>query len=82
MAYWVYILQSQSTGQFYVGSAQHVERRLRRHNAGGARYTRSRGPWVLMHSEEHPTRGEAVAREQQIKRMKSRAYIESLIEKP
>ncbi|HSB82697.1 MAG TPA: GIY-YIG nuclease family protein [Candidatus Methylomirabilis sp.] len=56
MPYWVYILKSESTGQFYVGQTNDVEDRLRRHNAGRVTATRNRGPWQLGYREEHPTR--------------------------
>jgi predicted GIY-YIG superfamily endonuclease len=32
MAFWVYILQSQSTGRYYCGYSSDPERRLRQHN--------------------------------------------------
>ena len=75
----VYILQSEASGRYYVGSAKDVEQRLARHNAAQSLYTKGRGPWRLVHLEEFPTRAAAVKREYAIKRMKSRAYIEELI---
>ena len=75
----VYIIRSESSGRFYVGSAEDVSDRVREHNAGVSRYTRNRGPWRLVRSEEYGDRSEAMKREYQIKRMKSRKYIEYLI---
>ena len=80
MAYWVYILRSDSTGQYYVGHTGDLDDRVRRHNAGRVTVTRNRGPWQLVHSEEFPTRAAAATREQAIKRRKSRAYLSSLCE--
>ena len=78
MGYWVYILQSESTGRFYVGHTHDLADRLRRHNEGRTEANKGRGPWRLVHREEFPTREAAATREQAIKRRKSRAYIESL----
>ena len=78
MIYWVYILQSESTGRYYVGHTNDLEDRLRRHNEGRTAVNRGRGPWRRMHRDEFPSRQTAVAREQAIKSRKSRRYIETL----
>ena len=75
--YWVYILQN-PTGQFYVGQTDDLANRLNSHNRTDkvlGKFTRKEGPWVLVWHEEHPTRGAAVARERQIKAMKSARWI-------
>lgn len=51
MTYTVYCLINASRRRTYVGSTNHLERRLRQHNGelvGGAKYTSSKGPWVLL----------------------------------
>ena len=78
--YTVYILQSETTGRFYVGSTNDLRRRLHDHNAALGGWTRAKGPWKLVYCEEYRTRAEAVAREKQLKAMKSRAYLERLVE--
>ena len=78
MIYWVYILQSESTGRYYVGHTNNLEDRLRRHNEGRTAVNKGRGPWRLMHREEFSSRQAAVARERAIKSRKSRGYIELL----
>ena len=78
MAYWVYILQSEATGRYYVGSTGDVAARLARHNARRSPATKGGGPWQLVYQEEFQTRPAVMARERQIKARKSRAYIESL----
>jgi len=46
--FYVYIVQCRD-GSLYTGVAKDVEARVRQHNAGqGARYTRGRGPVVLI----------------------------------
>ena len=41
----------------------------------GGKFTRKNGPWELFWSEEHATRASAMARERQIKSMKSARWI-------
>jgi putative endonuclease len=66
--WWVYVLGNDA-GISYTGIAKHVEGRLTKHNAGqGARFTRGRGPWRLLYSEGPMTHGDALRREQAIKR--------------
>ena len=48
----VYILQSQSSGRFYIGCAEEPVARLSEHNRGQTRSTRGRGPWLLVYQEQ------------------------------
>jgi putative endonuclease len=74
--FWVYILENPQ-GRFYIGSSDDPQRRLAEHNSdlGHVTFTHKHGPWALVWSEPHPTRAAAVARERQIKAMKSAAWI-------
>jgi len=78
MAYWVYILRSETTSQYYVGHTNDLDDRLRRHNEGRVEATRSRGPWQVIYSKKFSTRKGATAHERAIKNRKSRRYIETL----
>ena len=81
--YYLYILESESTGRYYIGQTDNLERRVSEHNDPG--YTGSRttkrfkGPWKLVYSEEFETRPEAMSRERKIKSWKSREAIRGLI---
>jgi putative endonuclease len=79
MPYYVYILESELDGKYYIGSTRDVLVRLARHNEGRSLYTKSRKPWKLVYTEEHPDRSSAMKRENGIKRRKDRAYIEGLV---
>ena len=79
MSYYCYILQSQRDGSYYVGSTGNLKERIARHNRGRSVYTRSKGPWKLVYSEEHRDRAHAMERERDIKKRKSKAYIEELV---
>ena len=79
MPFYVYILQSEKDGSYYVGSAQDLEERIQRHNQGRSLYTKGKGPWELVYEEEYPDRSLAVRRENEIKSRKKKSYIESLV---
>lgn len=74
----VYILRC-ADGSLYTGIAIDVEARLRQHAAGrGARYTRGRGPLVVVHVERVGKKGDALRREAAIRRL-GRAGKEALV---
>lgn len=77
--HFVYVLRC-GDGTFYTGYTTDVDRRVARHRAGtGAKYTRGRGPFEVVHVEEYATRSEAMSREYAIKQL-SRAEKKRLIE--
>jgi predicted GIY-YIG superfamily endonuclease len=76
----VYVLRSESTGCFYIGSTGDLRRRLDEHNADLARATKNRGPWCLVHSEEYATRSLAVGRGRYLKTGKGRQELTHLLE--
>ena len=78
MAY-LYILQSESTGRFYVGSTNNLTRRLEEHVRGQTSSTRGRGPWKLVHKEEYESLLAAHRRELEIKQWKSSKMIKALL---
>jgi putative endonuclease len=79
MPYFVYIIQSEKDGSYYIGSTQDIVKRIFRHNQGRSAYTKTKRPWKLVYHEEHPNRAKAVRREKAIKRQKSAGTIEALI---
>lgn len=76
--WYAYILQC-SDKSYYVGHANDIIERVKRHNAGkAARWTACRLPVKLVYNEAFVTEGEAVNRERQIKkwsRVKKQALI-------
>ena len=79
MPYFTYILESQMNGRYYVGSCEDVAVRLKRHNDGATPSTKPYRPWCVVWVEQHTSKTDALKREREIKRMKSRQYIERLI---
>jgi len=83
MAYFVYILQSESTSQYYIGHTDNLDRRISQHNDAdyhGSKHTkRNKGPWTCVYTEEFTTRSEAMKREKEMKAKKSKKCIEYLL---
>ena len=77
--YTVYILQSMSSGKYYVGHTENLKRRIEEHNAGRSQSTRGKGPWQVRYTEDFATRSDAMHREYEIKSRKSKIYVERLI---
>ncbi len=65
----VYLLLC-ADGTLYTGVTNDVTKRLEAHNQGrGAKYTKGRGPVTIVYQEGVLTRGEALKREAQIKKL-------------
>ena len=77
--FYIYILYSAKLDKYYVGSTSDIDRRIAEHNRGKSTYTKPGLPWELVYTEEFPTKREAVYREMEIKKRKSRTYIEKII---
>jgi len=68
--WYVYLLRC-GDGTLYAGATTDLDARLAAHRAGkGARYTRGRGPLLLVHHEAHPDRPAALRRERELKRLR------------
>ena len=78
--FYTYIIYSKTINKFYVGSCQDVQVRLQDHLNSRSKYTKTTKDWELKHCETYPSRSEAYQREMIIKKIKSRIYIENLIE--
>ena len=78
--HYVYILYSGRIDRYYVGRTENIENRIADHNAGRSTFTRRGRPWVVVYKEELETKAEAIDREMEIKKRKSRRYIEKLVQ--
>ncbi len=76
---YVYILQSQKNGSFYIGSTIVVSKRFVEHNTGLVVATRYLTPWDLVFSQRYETIREARQVEFKLKKLKSRKIIEQII---
>lgn len=72
----VYIVEC-ADGTLYTGWTRDVAARIAAHNSGaGAKYTRGRLPVRLLYSETYSTKGEALRREHEIKKLSRMRKLE------
>jgi putative endonuclease len=76
---YMYILYSTKLNKYYVGACIDLDRRLYEHNIGHSKFTALGIPWQLKYTEDFSTLQLAKKRELEIKKKKSRIYIENLI---
>jgi putative endonuclease len=79
MPFFVYILYSLTKDKFYIGFTSNLEERIIRHNQKSKGFTGHINDWETMYTESFATKSEALAREKQIKSLKSRSKIQQLI---
>ena len=77
---YVYILQSERNGKYYIGSTNNIERRLLEHNYGKTKSLQHILPVRLVFKQEFGTLLEARKVELKSKKNKSRSIIERIIE--
>lgn len=65
--YYVYLLQSISHDNLYVGYTQNLSTRLKQHNAGTNSSTKAYVPWDLIHYEAYRNQQDALRREKYLK---------------
>ena len=76
MAYFLYILYSESTDRYYIGQTNDVSSRLDYHNSGYGNSTKAGRPWKIVFFKDFKDRGNAMKEEARLKRAKNRAYLE------
>jgi putative endonuclease len=79
MSYKLYILYSSDIDKYYVGQTSDLSERLKSHMDKMSPYTSIANDWRLVYTEEFEDRTSAIKREREIKKKKSRKYIEFLI---
>ncbi len=77
----VYILQSQLNGKRYIGSSREAGSfsRLKSHNAGKTRSTKSGRPWILVYEENLESYKEARHRENFLKSGQGRKWLKEKV---
>ncbi len=74
--FYVYILYSKTIDVYYVGSTSMLlEERLRRHLSSHSGFTARAKDWEVVYFESYENKKDAVLREQEIKKWKSRVGI-------
>ena len=80
LVFYTYILQSEKTSKLYIGQTNNIEERLKRHNNGENKSTKSGVPWRLVYSISFATRSEAVVLERKLKNWKNPQKVLTWIE--
>ncbi len=69
-------------GRHYCGSTGNLQERIRQHNDPGYHGSKTTkrfdGPWLLVWSETHQSRGDAMRRERQIKKRGINRFLDGL----
>ncbi|MEN8249375.1 MAG: GIY-YIG nuclease family protein [Bacteroidota bacterium] len=77
--YFTYILFSGKTNSFYKGQTNDLKERLRRHNSGHEKSTKSGCPWLLLWSTKKNTRANAIKLEAKLKNLTKQKLIDFML---
>lgn len=77
--FFVYIIQSLKNGDYYIGHTENLNTRLKQHNSGRVRSTKTKRPWKLVYRESFNNKQEAYKRELQIKNYKGGEAFKKLL---
>ena len=75
----VYILYSVSADKYYIGISEKPDERLQKHNSNHKGFTSLANDWEIKFLEHYSTKTDALKREREIKKWKSRKLVETLI---
>ncbi len=73
--HYVYVLKSNKDNKLYIGCTENIENRLRMHNLGRVRSTKSRAPFELLYLEEYSNKYEAFYKERYYKTAKGKKEL-------
>jgi len=76
-SWYVYVLQSKKTKEWYIGSTQDVQKRIYSHNEKQNRSTKHAAPWRIIYCEISLNRDDARAREKYLKSGMGRRYLKN-----
>jgi predicted GIY-YIG superfamily endonuclease len=67
LSYRVYVVENDA-GRYYIGISDDVTRRLNEHNSGVSRWTRGKGPRILLWASDSSSLSDARPQENKLKR--------------
>ncbi len=73
--YITYILKSEKTGRYYYGATSNLENRLKAHNSGKVKSTKSGRPWNIHYFENFESKSEALQRERFFKSIEGYRFL-------
>ena len=76
----IYVLKSFKNGKRYVGfTGKSAQERFLEHNSGKNSFTRQNKPFMLIYTEEYPTKIEAMRREKFLKSGQGRKFLDEIL---
>ena len=76
--YYAYILKSLKHGRYYTGHTDDLDERLKQHNNGETRSTKSGIPWERVFERECASRAEAMQLEKKIKKRGAKRFLDDI----
>ncbi|MFW5755860.1 MAG: GIY-YIG nuclease family protein [Tangfeifania sp.] len=77
--YYVYLLESESSGIWYVGLSQNPDERLIHHNRGKSKFTSGHRPWKMLYQEKVGSLYEARKKEKYYKSSAGKRRLKMII---
>ncbi|XOU94057.1 MAG: GIY-YIG nuclease family protein [Candidatus Kerfeldbacteria bacterium] len=74
-----YVLQSEKNRKHYIGHTKNLIARLKKHNSGSVRSTKSGIPWIIIYKEMFKSKSEAYLRELMIKSFKGGIQFKEML---
>ena len=81
IAYFVYVLKSISTEQWYTGSTNDLRKRFKEHNNKKSTYTKYHGPYKLIYYEMCRNEQDARVREKYLKTGMGKRYLKNRLKR-
>ncbi len=73
--FYVYIIESETTGKWYYGYTERLEERIKEHNFNNGHFTGNAGPWKLIFKRNFTNKTDALAFEKLLKKSKNKTYL-------
>jgi len=78
--YYVYLIESESSGIWYVGLSHDPKKRLLHHNLGKSKFTSGHTPWKLLYSEKVGSLAEARKKEKYYKSAAGKRRLKKILD--
>ena len=75
-----YVLWSEELRKRYIGSTENLQKRIKEHNAGKSKFTKSGIPWNLIYYETFEEKKDALQREMFLKSGQGRKILDSILQ--
>ncbi len=77
--FYTYVIQSATIDKIYIGQTKDVENRLYKHNTNQNKWTKNKGPWIMLGFVSFSTRTEAIKLENKLKKWRNPQRVKEWI---